>query len=42
VRVPHSCIVPNVKELSDIFGIKPDDKTLISSPPGFDPSVIQM
>lgn len=42
VYVPHSCVVSNITALSEMFSIKSSDVVWLASPPGFDPSVIQM
>nr|XP_054755985.1 beta-alanine-activating enzyme-like isoform X2 [Lytechinus pictus] len=42
VRVPHSCIVPNVLDLTMAFTITEDDVVFMASPLTFDPSVVEM
>ncbi|XP_030836045.1 beta-alanine-activating enzyme-like [Strongylocentrotus purpuratus] len=42
VRVPHSCIVPNILDLRVIFTITEDDVVFMASPLTFDPSVVEM
>ncbi|XP_041461888.1 beta-alanine-activating enzyme-like isoform X2 [Lytechinus variegatus] len=42
VRVPHSCIVPNVQDLMMMFTITEDDVVFMASPLTFDPSVVEM
>ncbi|NWJ07217.1 ACSF4 enzyme, partial [Crypturellus undulatus] len=42
VRVPHKCIVPNIKHLKSILQITQDDKLFLASPLTFDPSVVEM
>ncbi|XP_042145643.1 beta-alanine-activating enzyme-like [Ixodes scapularis] len=42
VQVPHSCIVPNVLHLREIFNITPEDVICGPCPLTFDPIVIQI
>eukprot|EP00741_Cyanophora_paradoxa_P005683 tig00000903_g5510.t1 len=42
VFVPHACALPNVADLSARFALRPSDVVLAASPPGFDPSVIDL
>ncbi|XP_077984637.1 beta-alanine-activating enzyme-like [Glandiceps talaboti] len=42
VSVPHSCILPNVLHLREIFKIGPGDTTFMASPLTFDPSIVEI
>ncbi|XP_041081198.1 beta-alanine-activating enzyme isoform X2 [Polyodon spathula] len=42
VRVPHSCIVPNILHLRTMFQITPEDVLFMASPLTFDPSVVEL
>ncbi|OXB55049.1 hypothetical protein ASZ78_015064 [Callipepla squamata] len=42
VRVPHTCIVPNIQHLQSIFEITQDDVLFLASPLTFDPSVVEL
>ncbi|GFN94232.1 acyl-CoA synthetase family member 4-like [Plakobranchus ocellatus] len=42
VRVPHTCIVPNILHLREIFQLQPGDKVLMTSPLTFDPSIVDI
>lgn len=42
VRVPHTCIVPNIQHLKSIFEITQDDVLFLASPLTFDPSVVEL
>ncbi|GFS17700.1 acyl-CoA synthetase family member 4 [Elysia marginata] len=42
VRVPHGCILPNIRHLSQIFQLRQGDKMLMTSPLTFDPSIIDI
>lgn len=40
VRVPHECVLPNVRQLVHAFEYSPGDRVFMASPITFDPSVI--
>lgn len=42
VKVPHKCVVPNVTYFIEKWEITSNDIVLLSSPIGFDPSVIDI
>ncbi|XP_026880224.2 beta-alanine-activating enzyme isoform X2 [Electrophorus electricus] len=42
VKVPHTCIVPNIIHLRSLFQMSPDDVVFLASPLTFDPSVVEM
>ena len=42
VIVPHKSIVSNIESLKEIFRVTCRDVVYLSSPSGFDPSVVQM
>ncbi|XP_069049592.1 beta-alanine-activating enzyme isoform X3 [Lepisosteus oculatus] len=42
VRVPHSCIVPNILHLRSLFQMTPKDVVFVASPLTFDPSVVEL
>ncbi|KAM5271723.1 beta-alanine-activating enzyme [Ctenodactylus gundi] len=42
VRVPHTCILPNVQHLRVLFGITQEDVLFLASPLTFDPSVVEI
>ncbi|XP_028300188.1 beta-alanine-activating enzyme isoform X2 [Gouania willdenowi] len=42
VRVPHSCILPNVLHLRSLFQMREDDVVFLASPLTFDPSVVDI
>ncbi|XP_044538162.1 beta-alanine-activating enzyme isoform X1 [Gracilinanus agilis] len=42
VRVPHSCIVPNIQHLQTLFEISQEDILFMASPLTFDPSVVEI
>ncbi|XP_067891057.1 beta-alanine-activating enzyme isoform X2 [Heterodontus francisci] len=42
VRVPHQCIVPNVKHLKSIFEVSSDDVIFMASALTFDPSIVEI
>jgi hypothetical protein len=39
VRVPHSCVVPNIRAFSQIWQTSVSDTFFMASPLTFDPSV---
>ncbi|KAI6657419.1 Acyl-CoA synthetase family member 4 [Oopsacas minuta] len=42
IRVPHSCLIPNIIDLSRIFSLSSSDVCVLSAPPTFDPSLVQI
>ncbi|XP_048062357.1 beta-alanine-activating enzyme isoform X1 [Megalobrama amblycephala] len=42
VKVPHRCIMPNIKHLRSVFKMTAEDVVFLSSPLTFDPSVVEM
>ncbi|XP_074651678.1 beta-alanine-activating enzyme-like [Tubulanus polymorphus] len=42
VRVPHSCIVPNILDFRRIFKVKNDCRIFNAAPMTFDPSVVEI
>ena len=42
ISVPHRCIIPNIQEIAERFQITHQDVFLLSSPPSFDPSLVQI
>lgn len=42
VRVPHSCIVPNIQHFRVLFEITQEDILFLASPLTFDPSVVEI
>ena len=42
ISVPHSCLIPNIIDLSGMFSLSPLDTCLLSAPPTFDPSLVQI
>ncbi|XP_060044011.1 beta-alanine-activating enzyme isoform X3 [Erinaceus europaeus] len=42
VRVPHSCIVPNIQHFRVLFEITQQDVLFLASPLTFDPSVVEI
>ncbi|XP_074132248.1 beta-alanine-activating enzyme isoform X1 [Sminthopsis crassicaudata] len=42
VRVPHTCIIPNIQHLRTLFEITHEDIIFMASPLTFDPSVVEM
>ncbi|XP_067663037.1 beta-alanine-activating enzyme-like [Haliotis asinina] len=42
VRVPHSCIVPNIQHLRKMFELKSEDLCFLASPLTFDPSIVEI
>ncbi|XP_005103821.1 beta-alanine-activating enzyme [Aplysia californica] len=42
VRVPHSCIVPNIVHLGEILDLGPKDRVLLTAPLTFDPSLVDI
>ncbi|XP_068961377.1 beta-alanine-activating enzyme isoform X1 [Petaurus breviceps papuanus] len=42
VRVPHTCIVPNIQHLRTLFEITQEDILFMASPLTFDPSVVEI
>ena len=42
VKVPHRCIVPNIQNLRCLLSIVNDDIIFLTSPPTFDPSIIEI
>ena len=42
IRVPHSCLIPNILDLSRVFSLSPLDTCVLSAPPTFDPSLVQI
>ncbi|XP_022247333.1 acyl-CoA synthetase family member 4-like isoform X2 [Limulus polyphemus] len=42
VKVPHSCIVPNILHLRSLFSIDEKDVVLLTSPFTFDPSMVEV
>ena len=42
ISVPHSCLIPNILDLSRIFSLSPSDICLLTAPATFDPSLVQV
>ncbi|XP_046368705.2 beta-alanine-activating enzyme-like [Haliotis rufescens] len=42
VRVPHSCIVPNIQHLRKIYELNSEDLCFLASPLTFDPSIVEI
>uniref|UniRef100_A0A3Q4AV41 Uncharacterized protein n=1 Tax=Mola mola TaxID=94237 RepID=A0A3Q4AV41_MOLML len=42
VRVPHRCILPNIRHLRSLFQMTADDVVFLASPLTFDPSVVDI
>ena len=42
IRIPHSCLIPNITDLSGMFSLSPLDTCVLSAPPTFDPSLVQI
>lgn len=42
VRVPHSCILPNILDLRENFNIQQNDVIFMASPFTFDPSIVDL
>ncbi|XP_070816876.1 beta-alanine-activating enzyme [Chaetodon trifascialis] len=42
VRVPHTCILPNIQHLRSLFQMSADDVVFLASPLTFDPSVVDI
>jgi non-ribosomal peptide synthetase component F len=42
VYVPHKCVVSNVLSITETFQVSQNDVVLLSSPFGFDPSIVQI
>ncbi|KAH3745125.1 Acyl-CoA synthetase family member 4 [Pelomyxa schiedti] len=42
IFVPHSCCVPNIKSIAEIFQLVSTDVVLLSSPITFDPSIVDI
>ncbi|XP_023566900.1 acyl-CoA synthetase family member 4 isoform X3 [Octodon degus] len=42
VRVPHSCVLPNILHFRELFDITPKDVLFLASPLTFDPSVVEI
>ncbi|XP_043918422.1 beta-alanine-activating enzyme [Protopterus annectens] len=42
VRVPHTCIVPNIQHLRSLFEMTPEDVVFMASSLTFDPSVVEL
>lgn len=42
VRVPHNCIVPNIKDISQVLDLQQDDVIFLGSPLTFDPSIVEL
>ena len=42
ISVPHSCLIPNILDLSRVFSLSPSDICVLTAPPTFDPSLVQV
>ncbi|VDP08156.1 unnamed protein product [Soboliphyme baturini] len=42
VKVPHSCILPNICDFRELFQMSSKDRVFLSSPLSFDPSIIEI
>ncbi|XP_061165027.1 beta-alanine-activating enzyme-like [Saccostrea echinata] len=42
VQVPHSCIIPNITDIRNIYEVKSNDMVFLCSPLTFDPSIVEI